>query len=217
MNANVLNEAEKRRIITEVLGENHNVVGKNYKVLSAFVENIAKTSDALSVAELLPYLNSILLRPTATAFISNLSFVSVLLFPLGQLINMVNAYQVGHRMYAYRSIAYTITAWAYNRPVPSGSPQILHNIRTGDIRRGSDTITEYNKVWKETSSSVIKKLDLMALEYKVPKDKLKVIFRVFGENRMDKLCRDILVSFENQLNTTYRNVWRSNYSVCYPL
>lgn len=216
MGQKMLSDAEKRKLISEVLGGDHNVVGKNYQALSKFIDNVSKSSDVLSAAELLPYVSSLLSRPMASAFISNLSFVSAILFPLGQLINVVNAYQVGHRMYAYRSIAYTITAWAYNRPIPTGSPQILFNIRHGDQKKDPAAINEYNKIWAETSRNVIRKLDSMALEYKVPKDKLKTIFRVFGNNRMDALCRDVLISFERHLNTTYRNVWKSNYSTCYP-
>lgn len=216
MKGKILNDLEKRKLIAEVLKIDPNLLGKNYKIFSVFIDNISRSSDALTVAELLPYLNSILSRPMASAIMSNLSFVGVLLFPLGQLINVVNAYQSGHRMYAYRSIAYAITAWAYDKPILTGSQRILLNAKTGDIKKTAQIITEYNKVWRETSSSVIRKLDLMALEAKVPKDKFKLIFRIFGDNKMDKLCRDILVSFENEFNTTYKNVWKSTYTVCYP-
>ena len=109
MKGKILNDLEKRKLIAEVLKIDPNFLGKNYKTFSVFIDNISRSSDALTVAELLPYLNSILSRPMASAIMSNLSFVGVLLFPLGQLINVVNTYQSGHRMYAYRSIGYAIT------------------------------------------------------------------------------------------------------------
>jgi len=36
-------------------------------------------------------------------------------------------------MYAYRAIAYTLTAWAFNKPLPQSSNKLLLNIREGGV------------------------------------------------------------------------------------
>ena len=207
---------EKKKIIKEILGGEYHAAGKNFQMYSKLIDYVTNTSDALTLAELLPSLSAFLSRPMASAFVSNISFLGVILFPFAQIIKAANAYETGHRMYSYRSVAYTITAWAYDRPLPSGSQRILSNARTGLVKGNINVVQEYNKVWMETSANVIKKLKAMSTEARVPEKHLKAIIKAFSDNSMDKLCRDILMSFEDQLNTTVRNMWRSNYSVCYP-
>lgn len=216
MDRNKLSDTEKKKIIREILGENHHAAGKNFPIFSALMDNLGHVNDALSFAELLPSFSTFLSGSVASAVVSTASFAGVILFPVVQLINVINANQIGHRMYSYRCIAYTTTAWAFDRPVASGSSRVLSNISSGAIQKRQRATTEYNNVWRETSSSVLNKLNVVCEQKNIPKNHIKAIFRALGENNPDKLCAEILVHFEKDFDGVTRHIWRRNYSIRFP-
>jgi len=216
MKTQKLTDLEKKKLIKEILGENHNATGNNYPLFSALIDGLSDINDVLTVAELLPSLNSFLSGATASTVVSAASFVGILLFPVAQLINAINAYQIGHRMYSYRCIAYTVTAWAFSKTAPAGSSRILSNINTGPIQKRQAATMEYNKLWRDTSISVGQKLNAILVQKRIPKEHLQAIFRVFGGNQPDKLCLALLTQFENEFDSNTRNIWKSNYAVRFP-
>ena len=211
-----LSDAEKKKLIQDILGQNHSAAGKNFPIFSALIDTLGNTNDVLSFAELIPSLNTLLSGATISRIVSTASFAGALLFPVAQLINVINAYQIGHRMYSYRCIVYTTTAWAFDKPIPSSSARILSNISAGPVRKRQAATMEFNKLWRETSISVQEKLNTIAIQKKIPKDHLKAIFRILGGNQPDKLCLALLTQFEEQFDFNTRNIWKSNYSVSYP-
>lgn len=211
-----LSDDEKKKIIQDVLGKNNNAIGKNFPIFSALIDQLSNVNDVLLFAELIPSLNTLLSGSIASTVVSTASFSGVLLFPVAQLINVINAYQIGHRMYSYRCIAYTITAWAFDKPTPFGSARILSNIKSGPIRKRLEATMEYNKLWRETTVSVLNSLNVILIKKKIPEEHLKTIFRALAGDQPDKLCLALLTSFENQFDSNTRNIWKSNYSVRYP-
>ena len=55
-----LSENEKRQLVKEILGKEYNQVGNNWPVFSKVLDYIGHTSDAFTVAELIPITNSLL-------------------------------------------------------------------------------------------------------------------------------------------------------------
>jgi len=216
MQNNQLSDADKKKLIQDILGKNHNAAGQNYLVFSALIDSLSTVNDVLTVAELLPSLNTLLSGATASTVVSTASFAGILLFPVAQLINLINANQIGHRMYSYRCIAYTTTAWAFDKPNPTGSPRVLSNINSGPIQKRQAAAMEYNKLWRETSISVLQKLNTTAVQKNIPKSHLKAIFRALGGTQPDKLCLTLLTHFENQFDSNTKNIWKSNYKIRYP-
>ena len=216
MKTQKLTDLEKKKLIKEILGENHNEAGNNYPLFSTLIDGLSDINDALTVAELLPSLNTFLTGATASTIVSTASFAGILLFPVAQLINVINAYQIGHRMYSYRCIAYTVTAWAFGKTAPSGSARILSNINSGPIQKPQAATMEYNKLWRDTSISVEQKLNSNLAQKKIPKEHLQAIFRVLGGNQPDKLCLALLMQFENEFDSNTKNIWKSNYAVRFP-
>jgi hypothetical protein len=210
-----LSDAEKKEILREILGENHSAVGVNFPVFSKFMDNLTKVNNALKFADLIPCLGSFLSGTVASTVISAASVVGILMFPVVQLANLINANQTGHRMYYCRAVAYATTAWAFDKPVPTGSARIMSN-KFGRSKTRQAEITEHKNLWMTTANSVFKKLDDMAVEKKISKQNLKTIFRALAENRTDVLCVGILKEFEGDFMTTARNVWKSNYKITYP-
>ncbi len=132
------------------------------------------------------------------------------------MINIINAYQVGHTMYAYRAIAYTLTAWAFNKPIPQSSHKLLSNIREGGVVASVRAKDEYKKVWGETSGMVSSKISAELLTKNIPDDALKMLLRATANNSEQKLCELIMAGFEDKMSLITRMTWKSNYSIKFP-
>lgn len=128
---------------------------------------------------------------------------------------MINAKETGHKLYSYRCIAYTITAWSFGHPIPKKSATILKNIFSGNIVQRAGTDKEYNEIWQKTSQSVLRQLEKIVISKNVPKRNLQLIFRAIGNDDPNTLCLEIKKGFENKLSYSERLVWKSNYRVNY--
>jgi len=216
MTNNKLTDEEKRKTIKDVLGKDSTAVGKNFLLFSALADNLSTANDILSFAELVPSFNSLLSGTVASTAVSTVSFVGILLLPFVQLINIINAYQIGHRMYSYRCVAYTITSWVFDKPKVPGSARILSNINSGPIQKRQSATKEYNKLWLETSLNVLNNLSAISTQKKIPIAHMKAIFRALSGNKADKLCESVLIHFEKDFDSNTRNIWKSNYKIRYP-
>ena len=211
-----LSDQEKKKLIKDILGNNHSAVGKNFPIFSKLIDGLGAFNDAMSAAELIPSLNTLLSSPVASSIVSNASFFGVLLFPVAQTINLINANQTGHRLYSYRAIAYTITAWTFGKPVPMQSARIISNMTTGFPSKSKEEIAEYHAVWKSTSASVIQQLNQIPMKTNVSKGHVLAIFRALGNNDANTLCLELLKSFEQQIkDANVKRVWVSNYRIGY--
>jgi hypothetical protein len=172
-------------------------------------------NDAISFAELIPALSSWLSGTAAASITSVASFAGVLLFPVQQIINIINANETGLRAYSYRGIAYAITAWAFDKPKPMSSPQILSNIKRGPVVTVQG-VGRYNQVWMQTVSSVTNKITEICSKNNINEEHLKAVFRAFGRGSPEKLSVLILKGFEKEFSPVTVNMWKSNYKVAYP-
>lgn len=210
-----MSDLEKKEIIKDILGENHNAVGKHFPIYSEMMNGLGTFNDVLSFSQLVPALNAWLSGSVLSSFVSAASFSGAILFPFQQMINVINASETGLRAYSYRAISYTITAWAFDKPIPISSPRILSNITAGPYT-STKGIDEYHKVWRETSTSVIRKLEYVCLQKKINKLYLKTVFKALGKGRQEDLSVLILKGFENEFSTVSKHIWVSNYSIAYP-
>lgn len=210
-----LSDQEKKEIIRSILGANHNAVGKHFPIFSEMMNGLGTFNDALTFAELIPALNTWLSGAAVSTITSTAAFAGTILFPFQQAINLINANETGLRFYSYRAISYTITAWAFDKVQPMSSPRILSNLFSGPYTSTKE-VTEYHKVWRETSVSVLTKLELTCLQKKIKKQHLKTIFKALGQGSPEKLSVLILKGFEKELSPVTKNIWASNYSIVFP-
>ena len=105
-----LSESEKEELLKEILGNQYHTAGNNLPLLRKMIDRIGYVDNMFTVAELLPLFNRILSLRIFGLVASGASILSIFLIPISSLINIVNAYQAGLRMYSYRAVAYTITA-----------------------------------------------------------------------------------------------------------
>ena len=212
-----LTAREKEELLREILGHQYSSVGNNLPVLNKVIDNINYVDNAFTLAELVTFTNTIL---TGSRFLtvaaSGASVLSIFLSPVSHMIAEINAWQTGHKMYAYRAVAYTLTAWAFNRSMPSGSPAVISNIRSGAPVRKQSVVQEYHKAWQDASRNLLGKINAGTISTKVPKEALKLILRAIADNSPQKLCEMLLRGVEDQFEAVPRITWKANYKIRYP-
>ncbi len=211
-----LSDSEKKQILKDILGASHSSTGQHFQLYSKVMDYHGNVHDVLSFAELLPATSSFLSGSLVSGIISTSSFVGILLFPVTQLVNLINANETGQRAYSYRSIAYTITAWTYDRPVPNKSSQILHNLTNGIYVGNQNTVKAYNSEWQKTSQKVFVYLKQECIKKNIPESHLKIIFKALGGDTPEKMCTTLLAGFENKFSGIPKKVWKSNYKITFP-
>jgi len=218
MTALQLKQSEKDEIIKEILGSNYAAAGNDYETLSSIIDYIGYANDAVTMAELIPTLSTLMAGSTTfSTIMSGASVVGIILFPVAQMINVINAYNTGHRGYACRCVAYTVTAWSFNQAVPAGSNQLLRNTNSGIIVRKDRIRTEYDALWKKTSMACITQLNKSIRSANIQKSHLQVIFQALGGGNKQALCLNILKGFEGKMDNIAKLSYRSNYRIKYPL
>jgi hypothetical protein len=212
-----LSDKEKNDLLKEILGNEYSASNKNLPVLKKSIDLISDIDTAFTFAELIPAINTVLAGSRVLSVVSSgVSIFSVFLFPVAAMIDIIDAYQVGHRMYALRSIAYTVTAWAYGKPVPASSMRILSNIREGKVVVKQRIVNEYKQLWAKTSRDVLNKLNMQSGTDALPKEAMQIALRAISENDPKVLCEMLLKGFEDKLSNIERITWKSNYSIKYP-
>ena len=121
-------------------------------------------------------------------------------------------------MYSYRAVAYTITAWSFDKPIPLSSKKIIHNARNSAPVRPEGEIQEMNNTWKKTSQSAVNELNNFILTNNISKDIFKILLRSLADNNEQKLCEIIMKGYDNNISSFHvKQVWQSNYrTIKYP-
>ena len=204
-------------MLREILGEKYSSVGNNLPLLKNAIDTIGYIDTSFSAAQLLPYVNTLITSSRLMVFVgSSASFISIFFFPVAAMISVINAYQVGQQMYAYRAIAYTLTAWAFNKPIPNSSQRILLNLRSGSLVVSQSDVTEYKKLWAITSRAVLSKIDIELRLKNIPKDAMKVVLRSATNNNEQALCELIMKGFESNMSNITNITWKRNYNIRFP-
>ncbi|MCW8127060.1 hypothetical protein [Microbulbifer halophilus] len=214
MSAAQLNEYEKKELVRDILGSDFHSVGNHFPLFSRMLDGLGHLSDGFTAAELVPTLSRFLSGSISSAILSTASFMAAVIQPLQHFIKLVNANETGLRMYSYRAVAYTLTAWAFGKPVPNQSARVIENLGSGDYR--AIDRDRYGEVWRETSRNVLSSLRQVCLAKDISEAHLQAVFKALGDGDSVRLSRNILEGFEGRMNTTVRNIWKSGYSINFP-
>ena len=215
--AKPLSDKEKEELLKEILGSEYNSAGNNLPILKSSIDIIGHFDTAFGVAELIPFINTALSSSRVFGFVaSGASVFSIFMFPVASMISIINAYQVGHQMYTYRAIAYTLTAWAFDKPIPVSSQRILSNLREGNVVAKQKKVNEYKQLWQKTSQSVLTKLNTELTTKNIPKEAVQIILRAISKDSPQVLCELLLKGFEDKMSHITQLTWKSNYSIKFP-
>jgi len=213
-----LTDAEKKKLIKEILGNNYDITDKNFPILSKVIDYIGYADTAFSFAEILPATSAVLSNTSMlSAAASGASVLSIFLFPVASLITLVDALQSGQRMYTYRAVSYAITSWAFNQNTPIASKRILYNLTHEVPIATPREINTYNIKWHDAAKSVTRELTNELSRKNIKKEHMQLILRSIGNGKDNNLCLLLLKGFENKLHSHIEKmVWKSNYKIPYP-
>jgi len=214
-----LTDKEKTEILKEALGSDYKTAGNNLPILKSVIGKIDLADNGFSFAEIIPIFNRILDLKIVSVVAEGASILSIFLFPVSALIDILNAYETGARLYSYRGVAYTLTSWAFGDVHIHSSRTILHNLSAGrlvppDLKY---TLAMYDAAWKKAESDTILKMNAITAQYKIKPAYLKLFICALANNNRQQLCLDILRSFEKELSFQDKIVWRAGYRLIYPL
>ncbi|MCW8934916.1 MAG: hypothetical protein OQK98_09340 [Gammaproteobacteria bacterium] len=206
-----------KQIIQELISKDLTLKGDNLPLLTQVIDKIAWIDNTVVLAELIPQVSVIigdikLLSIAASAA----SVSSIVLFPVGAMLSIINGMEAGLRLYGMRAVAYTITAWTYGDIIPTRSPTVLRNITPGVVKAKAWDIQQRDKAWKAASDSVIHRLNSEIKNKNVKKETLQLIFKALSDNNKQKLTLNVLKGFEKQLSVFELPVWKNNYKIVYP-
>lgn len=212
-----LDADQKKKLIKEILNDDIFLYGENFAILSKVIDYISYADSAITAAELLPAVGAAIGKSSIlSATASGLAITSIVLFPVGAMISVINAMQTGYRLYGMRSAAYTVTAWSFGDPLPASSPTILRNLRSGPVVAQANELPTYNKAWNEAQRTTVASLNETVSHAQLSKDILQILFKAIGDNDRKNLCLMLLKGFESRMSVIEQNVWKSNYRVVYP-
>ena len=206
-------------LLKELLGQDYYTAGTNLPVLAKVIGYVGNANDLFSLIEIIPKLNAILVSSRVLSIVSSGAAVfSIFMFPVSTMISIINAYQSGLKMYSYRAVAYAITAWAFDKPMPISSKKIMHNARHTSPVRPESELRLMDNTWKKTSQSAVAEVNKFILVNSVSKDLFKILLRSMGDNNEKILCELIMKGFDKNISSFHsKQVWQSNYrSIKYP-
>lgn len=206
-------------LLKELLGQSYYTAGNNLPVLAKVIGYVGNANDLFSLIEIIPKLNVVLASSRILSVVSSgASIFSVFMFPVSTMISIINAYQSGLKMYSYRAVAYTITAWAFDKSIPISSRKIMHNARHTSPVRPESELRLMDNTWKKTSQSAIAEVNKFLLVNNVSKDLFKILLRSMCDNNEKMLCELIMKGFDKNISSFHiKQVWQSNCrSIKYP-
>ena len=201
-----LTPSQKKKLIEELLGNEFNLRGANLEILSRAIDIVGKVDDALTLIEIAGLIGE---GGVISAVGTTVSMASVILFPLGAMINLVDVSEINMRTAGMRAVAYSTTAWAFNENTP-GTSQVIKNITTTYERERAQ------KAWNDASAETRNVLEREVVKRRVKKSNMQATIQAVGHGFRAEVCRVLLKSFEEELRGVPLESWKSNYKIDYP-
>lgn len=205
---------QKQQIIKELTSQGYDLAGDNLPVFKNAMEIVSNMDTTISLAEIAGIVSQ---RSFVAGLGSSASIFSTLLLPASSMIAVVDALEAPQRTYGMRAIAYTITAWAFDDPIPKKSKRLTQNRTSGFPQASQSELEALQKAWAKASKRALKTIKKIADEQNVSQEALKVVYRAIGDNDRKNLCLKIMKGFEPKISNRHaRKIWVSNYKVKYP-
>ena len=211
-----LSGTEITALLKKTLGKHYETSGENLPTLKYLMEKIDTLDNTFSFMELIPIFDNILSLKIFSIAAESTSILSIFLMPISSIIDVINAYQAGRRMYSFRGVAYALTAWSFNDAPLSSSPRILANAKSGFPQITNQELVEYTHSWKKSAQDAATKIETVAIQQNIPKPVMKLFMRILGGNSRQQLCQALLRGFENRFNGPELVSWKYGYRINYP-
>jgi len=200
---------QEKQIIIETLKHDFNLKGENLKTVTKVIDVIGHTDNALALAEIAGLLEGAAFATVASA----VNFIATIAFPVAAFGMLLNANEAGLRLYGLRAVAYTTTAWAFDKPIPSGSKRAMRNMRG----KPAKDILKLEQAWSNTSRATINNLKKEAIKRKIKEVNLKLVYRALGNNNANQFCGLLMKELTSKLKSRIDIInWEGQLNYGYP-
>ncbi len=206
-----MSEAEKeRRTIEHLQGEFH-LQGQHLHWLHTAHKIIEVGSTATELAEIAGLIAE---GGAAAGAATVLQVASAVLLPIYSAVEILNANEIGTRMFGMQAVAYTTTAWAFGDPTPGPSPTMMGRFKG---QYGEPALAGYRQAWENSSRATTKNLEEFVAKKRMQKKSYQVLLRAVGDDNRKALCLRLLKGFEEEFREgSQRDFWKFYYDVGYP-
>jgi hypothetical protein len=189
-------DAEKKALTKNTLANDFRLSGHQLELLDKSITIVGYTDTAFSLTEIA----GLIAKWSALAVAGTaVSYANLLLTPVGLTIAFINADNFSLRPIGMAAVAYTITAWAFDDPIPSGMPPSLHK-QDHAVGRGTQT-SEYQASWQTATNATLRNLkEMVAKNPDISEKSYKVVYRAVGNDDRKALCKILLGEFAKEVN-----------------
>jgi hypothetical protein len=197
-------DSAKKELIKSILASDFNLRGDNLPILGKAIDILGYTDNALSLAEIAGLIAEGTLWSAAGVVTS---IASAFLFPFAATIQFLNAWEGGLRVAGMVAVAYTITAWAFDDPIPGLPPRLQRNITASGL---ASQIPAYRASWQDASNATLKNIaEMIAKKPGVSKKSFQVLFRAIGDDNPHILCRIVLRQLEKGVTGMEKDILKT--------
>jgi hypothetical protein len=197
-------DSAKKELIKGTLASDFNLRGERLAVLGKAIDIIGYADNALSLAEVAGLIAE---GTVMSGVAAGTSIVSAILFPIGATIELMNDWEAGQRLAGMVAVAYTVTAWAFDDPIPGLPPRVQQNIKASGL---GNEIPAYQQAWKDASGATLKSLaEMIAKKPGVSKQSFQVLFRAIGDDNRQALSKALIKGFEKNVNGVEKEILRT--------
>src|SRR4030067_70819 len=210
----LINDAEKKRITIEALKRTYKIPGENLQALSKAIDILGYTENALTLIEVAGLIaEGGVIASAGTA----LSLAGIILTPIAGIIQLLNDWETGERMYGMRGICYATTAWAFGDSVPLSSARVLSNIRMDRA-----DVSPYERAWRQCARSAVHELEKEGSKRSNSagtaqrRKAFQVALQAVGNGNSRETCLTLMKGFEKEWKGALLMAWQPNYGITYP-
>jgi hypothetical protein len=211
--------------VVELLKKDFNLRGDHMPALSKLAKIVGLSDNAVALAD---YASLLKEGGVLSRVGEGLAVLSCVLGTWDNAMDMLNAREIGQRIYGMRAIAYATVAWAFGDSMPTGSATMLRRWRQWDPAE----IPLLEMTWQKVTAQTVANLQSRANKLKLPYQRYREHIRQAGDGNRKTLCRLIFEKLEDRLNPAvfpfpqwlFRDgvkvgildQWKASYSVLYP-
>lgn len=181
-------EEERKKLILEHLEGEFDLRGEHLEILEKLAHYVHSAADFAEAGEAIAHI-FVHVPEALAAGVEYFSLLGAAAFPIMATIQWINANEFGYRLLGFRAVAYGITAWAFNDPVPAPPGWIRTNYIVSGL--GKD-VPAAHRAWNASAHAAIRHMGEMATKRDMRKEHLQLLFRAMVDEDRNKLVKEIM-------------------------
>lgn len=181
-------EEERKKIILEHLEGDFDLRGEHLEILEKVAHYVHSAADFAEAGEAIAHI-FVHVPEVLAVGVEYFSLLGAFAFPIMATIQWINANEFGYRLLGFRAVAYGITAWAFDDPVPTPPGWIKRNYEYSGL--GKD-VPAAHRAWNDAARAATRHMGEMANKENVRKEHVQLLFRAMVDEDRNKLVKQIM-------------------------